>query len=234
MADCRSSHNGAQMVAHRDVQPKTLKKYGLIVTCLLCFVYRCFEGWDSGYSMKLTSEQKQACQNLKDALVGVPENGAEDDIEFDKDIFDDVEFDLDDDDNQDDEGVELGDGDASATQSVFVENPVQQCILDLLISLFTHLPSGADDKFYTPIYRFVILFSLKKNGEWLAGGRITQLLAAVLFCGRQVVAEKLEPEEERAETKSIEPVPLQGSAPYVGDVMEMIQLARDEFGKECE
>ena len=49
-----------------------------------------------------------------------------------------------------------------------------------------------------------------------------------------LVAEKPETEEERAETESIEPVPLQGSAPYGGDIMEMIQLARDEFGKERE
>lgn len=46
--------------------------------------------------------------------------------------------------------------------------------------------------------------------------------------------EKTEPEEERAETESIEPAPQQVSAKPASDVMEMIQLARDEFAKEHE
>lgn len=67
------------------------------------------------------------------------------------------------------------------------ENPVQRCVLDLLASLFSHLPSGTDDKFYSPIIRFLVLFSLKKNGQWRSGRRITQLFAALLFCGQEVI-----------------------------------------------
>lgn len=74
-----------------------------------------------------------------------------------------------------------------AHQSDLTENRVQRCVLDLLVSLFTHLPSGSDDKFYSPILRFVVLSSLRKNGQWLAGRRITQLFAALLFCGREVM-----------------------------------------------
>jgi hypothetical protein len=179
------------MVAHRDVRPDSLKKYGLIVTCLLCFVFRCFEGWDCGYSMELTPEQKQACQNLKDVLAEIPENDVEDGIEFDYDALDDIELepeDFDDEDEGGDEGeLELERGSGMERQLTLIENPVQRCVLDLLVSLFTHLPSGTDGKFYTPIYRFLVLFSLKKSGQWLAGRRITQLFAAVLFCGRQVI-----------------------------------------------
>jgi hypothetical protein len=174
------------MVAHRDVRPDSLKKYGLVVTCLLCFVLRCFEGWDCGYSMELTSEQKQACQKLKDALVAMPANDVLDDIEFDNDAFDDIKLEPEDFDDED-EGLELEKNDDMEMQATLVESPVQQCVLNLLISLFTHLPSGADGKFYTPIYRFLVLFSLKKNGQWLAGRRITQLFAALLFCGHQVI-----------------------------------------------
>ena len=182
------------MVAHRDVRPDSLKKYGLVVTCLLCFVFRCFEGWDCGYSMELTPEQKQACQNLKDVLAEVPANDVENVIEFDYEALDDIELepeDFDDEDEDEDEGEGEGPDVAREAgmelQSTIVETPVQRCVLDLLISLFTHLPSGADGKFYTPIYRFLVLFSLKKSGQWLAGRRITQLFAAVLFCGRQVI-----------------------------------------------
>jgi hypothetical protein len=43
---------------------------------------------------------------------------------------------------------DLGDHDQERVVSrlEFVEGPVQRCILNLLISLFTHLPSGRDDK----------------------------------------------------------------------------------------
>jgi hypothetical protein len=140
--------------------------------------------------MKLTPEQEKACQDLKDALMGLPENAASDDIEFEdgfEDGFEDNEpEDLDEDEEGDDEGLELEPEENQARESL-VKNAVQRCVLDLLISLFTHLPSGLDDKFYTPIYRFLVLFSLRKDGQWHAGRRITQLFAALLFCGRQVI-----------------------------------------------
>ena len=47
----------------------------------------------------------------------------------------------------------------------FVKGPVQCWVLDLLVSLFTHLPSGIDNKLYSPILWFLILYLLKKNGE---------------------------------------------------------------------
>jgi len=175
------------MVAHRDVRPDSLKKYGLVVTCLLYFVFRCFEGWDCGYSMELTSEQKKACQKLRDVLVEMPGNDVEHGMEFDHDVLEDIELEPEDFDEDEDEGLELERGGSMEMLSTLVENPVQQCVLDLLISLFTHLPSGTDGKFYTPIYRFLVLFSLKPSGQWLAGRRITQLFSALLFCGRQVI-----------------------------------------------
>lgn len=183
-----SSHDGTRMVAHRDVQPTSLKKYGLVVTCLICFVFRCFEGWECSYSMKLTTAQTQACERLKGVLVKLPANDVEDEIGFDDDWFDDEEME---DSDDEDEYSELENGEGTEAQlsslSSLVENPVQQCVLDLLISLFTHLSSGSDDKFYSPIHRFLVLFSLRKDGQWLAGRRITQLFAALLFCGREVI-----------------------------------------------
>ena len=93
----------------------------------------------------------------------MPANDDEDDIVFDYDALEDIELepeDFDDDDEGDGEGegLELERGAGMESQSTLVENPVQRCVLDLLISLFTHLPSGADGKFYTPIYRFLVLF----------------------------------------------------------------------------
>jgi hypothetical protein len=65
--------------------------------------------------------------------------------------------------------------------------PLQIRILELLIALYTHLPIGGDNKFYTPILRFVTLLSRKKNGQWVSPRRITQFLAILLFCGRLVM-----------------------------------------------
>lgn len=99
--------------------------------------------------------------------------------------FDDKEID-----SSDDEGQEDAPEEELENKEVRLhipENSAQRCILDLLVSLFTHLPSGTDDKFYSPIIRFLVLFSFKKNGQWLPGRRISQVFAALLFCGREVM-----------------------------------------------
>jgi hypothetical protein len=63
-------------------------------------------------------------------------------------------------------------------------NPIQAGLLRVLVSLFTHLPSGRDDKFWSPVIRFIVLYSIQKNGKWLPARLITQIFAALLFCGR--------------------------------------------------
>jgi hypothetical protein len=144
--------------------------------------------------MTLTLAQQEACRALKDALGAhsATEVEVEDDMWLSMDADMRVEFEDGEVPDLDDEEYDEGDLDDHDLGSVvsrldFVDGPVQRCVLDLLISLFTHLPKGPDDKFYSPIHRFLILHSLKKNGEWLAGRRITQLFAALLFCGREVM-----------------------------------------------
>jgi hypothetical protein len=68
-----------------------------------------------------------------------------------------------------------------------IQNSIQDHILNILILLFTHLPSGRDNKFYSPVYQFLILFLVKENRKWLAGHQITQLFVALLFCGQEVM-----------------------------------------------
>jgi hypothetical protein len=137
--------------------------------------------------MRLTPGQKEACERLKDALVELPTNAVQAGIGPDDDWFDKNELEDLEDSEAEDESWESEEAEVMETQSNIVKSSVQRCVLDLLISLFTHLPSGSDDKFYSPIHRFLVLFSLKKNGQWLAGRRITQLFAALLFCGREVM-----------------------------------------------
>jgi hypothetical protein len=143
--------------------------------------------------MRLNPSQQHACQALNDVLGGHRGIEVEDEMwsftdgDTRVEVDDKAAEDLDDDEEYDD--VDLGDHDQERVISglEFAKGPVQRCILDLLISLFTHLPSGGDDKFYSPILRFLVIYSLRKNGQWLAGRRISQLFTALLFCGRETM-----------------------------------------------
>jgi len=190
-ANCHTlySHNSIRTVAHRDVRYESLKKYALIVTCLISFVFRCFEGWECNYPMKLTVAQERACQRLREVLVEQRASDVEDDTGLfgEGDVFGPDDDELEHLYNEEYEDLEEDAEESMKVQPDFVENPVQCSILDLLISLYTHLPSGADDKFYSPIFRFLVLFSVTRNGQWHAGRRISQWFAAVLFCGREMM-----------------------------------------------
>jgi hypothetical protein len=136
--------------------------------------------------MMLTPLQDAACRSLKEAAGQL--SGSKDGV-F---IFQDADAELDENElvDEDDEEYENLEGDKQESEEVlpnFVHNHLQRCILNLLVELFSHLPSGTDDKFYSPIMRFIVLYSFKRNGKWLSGRRITQLFAALLFCGRQVM-----------------------------------------------
>ena len=141
--------------------------------------------------MKLTPLQKKACQSLQDALVAQQRaNEPEDDLWslMEGDTFASFEDnELEDLNDEEYEDLDENEPELMEHQSDLTENHVQRCVLDLLVSLFTHLPLGSDDKFYSPILRFVVLSSLRKNGQWLAGRRISQLFAALLFCGREIM-----------------------------------------------
>jgi len=137
--------------------------------------------------MELTPSQDKASQSLKEALA-VPPSG----FEGDACVFQDMDIELDDNELEDldDEDYERLDEDMQESEEAlpdFIHNPLQSCILRLLVELFSHLPTGAEDKFYSPVIRFLVLYSFKRNGQWLSGRRITQLFSALLFCGRQVM-----------------------------------------------
>jgi hypothetical protein len=176
-----------------------MKKYSVIVGCLICFLMRCHQGWKCSYNMRLTTSQQRACTTLYDVLQPSSNNNKHsgDDLEgstsglhwYDcaEAAVDDLE-DSDDEVYEDDEsssGLDTEPGDSVWHQ--IAENQIQAGILDLLISLYTQLPTGHDDKFFSPILRFAVLSSLQKNGQWLPPRRITHILAVLLFCGRLVM-----------------------------------------------
>jgi hypothetical protein len=176
-----------------------MKGYSLIISCVICFVMRCRQGWDCNYNMELTSSQQTTCNSLRNVLLSArgsrgnneTDSGCEEDwytrLELEGDPLEDPDDDVyegaDDHPVGDSPLAELG---GTAWQRI-VENPVQACILDILISLYTQLPNGNDDKFFSPLLRFIVLSSLQKNGQWLPPRRITRLFAVLLFCGREVM-----------------------------------------------
>jgi hypothetical protein len=178
-----------------------MRGYSLIIGRLLCFTMRCHRGQPRTYNMKLDQAQQRSCESLHDVLSAYTDgsDGKVDSIDEqdwysalelgdeplddpDSEVYDELD-DPSVDDVGDSPSAELG----AATWHRIAENPIQACILDLLVSLFTQLPTGRDDKFFSPILRFAVLFSLRKNGQWLPPRRITRLLAVLLFCGREVM-----------------------------------------------
>jgi hypothetical protein len=191
------SHDDIHVIHHHDVRPDTLTRYTRVIARLVFLVLRCHQGWDCEYSMELTKDQADACQELLDILrsrgqewsmehesdfcedgvdewgdidaMGVPSENTDDDI------HDDIHSLFNDDSPM---SLDLPTADEIAT------NPIQASLLRLLLSLFTHLPTGRDDKFWSPIIRVIILCSVGKKGKWLAPRQISQIFAALLFCGR--------------------------------------------------
>ena len=168
-----------------------MKGYSAIITCLLCFVMRCHRGWNCDYSVSLTTVQQNACAALNDVLHpsrgGQRSNlGHEQDWYNCLEVVGDVLEDCDDEEYEDGE-FSPPDEPAATVQRRIADNPIQARILDLLISLYTHLPTGRDDKFFSPIIRFAVLSSLQRTGQWLPPRRITRILAILLFCGREVM-----------------------------------------------
>lgn len=197
------SHDGVRTVHHRDVQRHSMKNYSLVILNLVSFVMRCHRGWSCDYRMSLTATQQTACQSLNTLLQschGVPrppETELKEEIvkEQDPHYYLDACHDLSEEsDNEADEdevpptdNLFAQPSEASSSWNQIAENPVQTCILELLIALYCQLPTGTDDKFFSPILRFAVLFSLKRSGQWLPPSRITHILAVLLFCGREVM-----------------------------------------------
>jgi hypothetical protein len=149
--------------------------------------------------MDLTTAQREACKALYDALCSERLNSDESgDVAGERDWYSCLEISDDDlfeetTDDEESEGDEVSPTDQLEDESApdegqsITETPVQAAILGLLIALYTQLPSGREDKFFSPILRFVVLASLRSTGEWLPPRRITYLLAVLLFCGREVM-----------------------------------------------
>ena len=159
---------------------------------------RCHEGAECNYDVKLTDAQRAACRSLQEVLdspFGCISPSTDSEVaqrrQSGESWYDEASSDHSAEDSDEEMYDDTEERPSDVAQDVerdaVAENPLQSCILELLISLYTHLPSGNDDKFYSPILRFTVLFSLKRSGQWLPPRQITRLLAVLLFCGREVI-----------------------------------------------
>ena len=98
---------------------------------------------------------------------------------------------MDDDDDEDlievEEASTHGEIPAAALTSLDEYSMTDRRLLEFLSHIFTHLPATNNDKFYSPIIHFLILESYQRNGDWLPSRRITEVISALTFCGRQVM-----------------------------------------------
>ena len=148
--------------------------------------------------MGLTASQRHACQALDDVLRTRPRSDEPPGVTGEQDWHNglevagdsplDDEFEDEESDDSDIPSTELEDEhEPEFPRHEIADGPMQAAILHLLIELYRQLPDGRQDKFFSPIIRFAIIASLRPNGQWLPPRRITQLLAVLLFCGREVV-----------------------------------------------
>jgi hypothetical protein len=62
--------------------------------------------------------------------------------------------------------------------------PVQQLLHDLFISLYTQLPEGQDDRWFSPLLRYIPYRARRKDGTFIQSSEITQIIATLTFGGR--------------------------------------------------
>ena len=154
--------------------------------------------------MTLTTAQSKECSKLVENLISTPTKvGDVDQEEPLEESF------VEDEDDEEEDSTEPGSAQEEivnckiplAVLSSFVGySMMDKLVLEFLSALFTHLPTADDDKFYTPLVRFLILESYQRHGNWLPPRRITEVISVLTFVGRQVMfyeaLKSMSPEQE--------------------------------------
>jgi hypothetical protein len=106
----------------------------------------------------------------------------QDQEEDEQDEEDEDEEDENKDENRDENEDEEDDGNHTLLLDRLSE--VQRAMAELLFALFSQLPSGQPDKWFSPVLRFVPYLSRHHDGTYYPPGQITQIIAALTFIGR--------------------------------------------------
>ncbi|KAF7776873.1 hypothetical protein Agabi119p4_5266 [Agaricus bisporus var. burnettii] len=172
---------------HKDVNKATLDNYSRIVAAMICLIHRVILNEDTPYTFFIPADIVEACSELLAAFSPQSEDHGN---EMEKDGLDDEEVEEESESSEDDESLPppIVNPTRHDNQRASLLQPKLQTLLYLL---FTQLPTNENrGQFFTPIYHFLLLSSLRQNGQWAAGYTITHTIAAILFTGRLVFAHK--------------------------------------------
>ena len=189
---------------HSDVQWTTLVRYARVVSKGLGFALRCSLSSECEFNAPLTTRQRDACAGLLQSMRSTDRDNTPITASWDGDsITDDTSTDShqnddadEDEINEDDidqlntlfqervsiEPLPLGTPNAPESRKTYLCPVVQPALTELLVSLATHVPlTAADGKWYNILLPFIVLASIRKQGEFLPASQITQVIVAVLF-----------------------------------------------------
>jgi hypothetical protein len=204
-----SRHDTTYVTHHAAINLESIIRYSYNIAPALALVIRNHVSPHPEYNFPTTASISEACQNLLDVYPQCrPLHHADDYAKWSKrnpgsaeDADDDEEFltrldlgppdeSVDAVDSLDPPSAPLPNRPSSQTSASDVRIPpyckvFQPKLRALLYSLFTQLPGPqAKGRFYSPIFRYLVLASFGVDGKWSVANEITQDIAAFLFCGR--------------------------------------------------
>ncbi|EKM74463.1 hypothetical protein AGABI1DRAFT_95620 [Agaricus bisporus var. burnettii JB137-S8] len=173
--------------SHRDVNKPALENYSRIIAGLIILIHRVILNVDITYSFSIPADITDACQGFVEAVSSTHADEERDDEPMDGDVIEESSESSED----DDEGHIPPPPLSPLQYHPRSTSLIQEKLTTLLYLLYTQLPTNElRGQFFTPIYHFLVLSSLRKNGEWAAANSITHTIAALLFTGRLVFAWK--------------------------------------------
>jgi hypothetical protein len=177
---------------HRDVNPGTLAHYSRIIAAMISFTHRIVLDVDTPYTFPISDEIVNACKDLFSHFKPSSDysrNQAGDEHSEDEEVEESSESS-----GEEEDALPLRLEQSIPLSRVLAQTTslMQLKLKKLLYLLYTELPTYENrGQFFTPIYHFLVLNSLRKDGGWAAANTITHTIAAILFSGRLVFAWKV-------------------------------------------
>ncbi|KAF5344444.1 hypothetical protein D9756_011280 [Leucocoprinus leucothites] len=185
-------HDQQQIRHHADVGSNTHRKYARTIAALIVFINRVAFDDDSPYKFRIPPEISAASRDLIQQL-SPPQDSPPDDVseEEEEEELENPQGNESDDSEQEIAKTKTPNS-KSQTVAPSSTPEIQQKLTDLLYLLFTQSPTDKQPgKLFSPISHFIILSSLRKNGDWAPGNAITPQIAHLLFAGRLIFAWKI-------------------------------------------
>jgi hypothetical protein len=213
-SDCNHRHFVSYQRHHADLGFAAHNNYAHRIAGAIAFVVRNVTSPSTEYNFRVTDAISKACVELVEAFQTVKGQEAGDyyDGEDDEEK---IQMEVSDE-NLDDEGEEqereeerpvddltildpppqddsapvlLAYGSAELRKPPYFCPVIQPKLRALFIELYTQEPeSSLQTQFFNVFLRYLVLSSIRPNGEWTTSSLITQRIAAILFTGRLTIA----------------------------------------------